>query len=166
MADSLQPHGLQHTRLPCLSPIPRACSNSCPSSSWCHPTILSSVIPFSSCLQSLPASGSFLMSHFFTSGDQSIGASASSSLLPVNIQDWSPLWLTGLISLQPMGLSRVFSNTTTLIHQKAWILWCSAFFMVQISHLYMTIGKTIVLTIQILPANWCLCFLIRSLGLS
>ena len=107
--------GLQHARLPCPSPNPGACSNSCPSSRWCHPTISSSVVPFSSCLQSFPASGSFPMSQFFTSGSQSIRASAS--VLPVNIQDWSPLELTGFISLQSKGLSRVFSNTTVQKHQ-------------------------------------------------
>ena len=96
MSNSLQPHGLQHTRLPCLSPTPRACSNSCPSSQWCHPTISSSVIPFSSCPQSFPASGSFQMSQFFTSDSQSIGASASASVLPMNIQDRFPLgWMVG-----------------------------------------------------------------------
>ena len=110
-SDSLQPHGLQHTRLPCPS-TPRACSNSCPLSWWCHPTISSSVIPFSSCLQSFPASGSFPMSQFFTSGGQNIGASALVSVLPMNIQDWFPLGLTGWISLQWKRLSRAFSNTT------------------------------------------------------
>ena len=115
MPDSLRSHGLQHARLPCPSPTPRACSNSCPSSWWCHPTISSSVIPFSSCLQSFPASGSFPMSQFFTSGDQRIGASAS--VLPMNIQDWFPLRWTGLISLQSKGVSRVFSNTTIQKHQ-------------------------------------------------
>ena len=99
-------------RLPCPSSTPRAWSNSCPSSPWCHPTISSSVIPFSSCFQSFPASGSFPVSHFFTSDSQSIGASASASILPMNTQDWFPLGLTGLISLQSKGLSRVFSNTT------------------------------------------------------
>ena len=112
MSDSLQPHGLQHTRLPCPSPTPGACSNSCSSSQWCHPTISSSVIPFSSCLQSFPASGSFLISQFFTLGGQTIGASALASVLLMNIQDWFPLGWTGLISLQSKGLSRVFSNTT------------------------------------------------------
>ena len=106
MSDSLQSHELQHARLPCPSPTPRACSNSCPLSWWCHPTISSSVIPFSSCLQSFPASGSFPMSRFFTSGGQSIGTSAP--VLPMNVQDWFPLGLTGLISLQSKGLSRVF----------------------------------------------------------
>ena len=112
MSDSLQPRGLQHTRLPCPSLFPGACSNSCPSSQWCHPTISSSIIPFSSCLQSFPASGSFQMSQLFTSGGQSIGTSASASVLPMNIQDWFPLGLTGLISLLSKRLSRVFYNTT------------------------------------------------------
>ena len=113
----LQPHALQHTRLPCPSPTPGLCSNSCPSSWWCHPTISSFVVPFSSCLQSFSASGSFLMSLFFTSGGQSIGTSASASVLPMNIEGWFPLGLTGLISLQSKGLSRVFSNTTVQKHQ-------------------------------------------------
>ena len=116
MSDSLQPHGLQHTSLPCPSPIPRAYSNSCPLSWWGHPTISSSVIPFS-CLQYFPASESFQMSQLFTSGGQSIGVSASASVLPVNIQDWFPLGWTGWISLQTKGLSRVFSNTTVQKHQ-------------------------------------------------
>ena len=101
---------LQHARLPCLSPTPEACSNSCPSGRWCHPTISSSVIPFSSCLQSYPASGSFLVSQSFASGSQSTGVSASPSVLLMNIQDWFPLGLIGLISLQSKGLWRVFSN--------------------------------------------------------
>ena len=105
VSDSLRSHGLQHTRLHCPSPIPRVCSNSCPSSQWYHPTTSSSVIPFSFCLQSFPSSGSFPMSQFFTSGSQSIGASASASVLPMNIQDWFPLGLTGWISLQSKGLS-------------------------------------------------------------
>ena len=117
MSDSLQPHGLQCARLPCPSPTPEVCSNSCPSSQWCHPTILSSVVTFSSCLQSFPASGSFPMSQFFTSGGQSIGASASASVLPMNIQDLFPLGCTGWISFQSKGLSRVFSNTTVQEHQ-------------------------------------------------
>ena len=104
-------------RLPCPSPTPRACSNSCPLSRWCHPTILSSVVPFSSCLQSFPASEAFLMSQFFTSSGQSIGVSASASVLPKNIQDWCPLGWTGWIFLQSRGLSRVFSNTTVQKHQ-------------------------------------------------
>ena len=115
MSDSLLAHELQHTRLSCPSPTPRACSNSCPLSQWCHPAISSSVVPFSSCLQSFPASGSFLMSQFFTSGGQSIGTSVS--VLPMNIQDRFPLGLTDLFSLQSKGLSRVFSNTTVQKHQ-------------------------------------------------
>ena len=117
MSDSLRPHRLQHTRLPCPSPSPGACSNSCLSSWWRHSTVSSSVVPFSSCLQPFPASGSFLISHFFTSGGQSIGVSASASVPPMNIQDWFPLGLTGWISLQSKGLSRVFSNITVQNHQ-------------------------------------------------
>ena len=109
--------GLQHSRLPCPSPTPGACSNSCLLSRWCHPTISSFVIPFSSCLQSFPASGSFPMSQFFASGGQSIGVSASASVLPMNIQDWFPLGWTGWISSQSKGLSSVFSNTTVQKHQ-------------------------------------------------
>ena len=124
-------HGLQHARLPCPSTTPRADSNSCPSHQWCHPTISSSVVPFSSRLQSLPASGPFPMSWFFTSGGQSIGVSASASVLPMNIQDWFPSGWTGWISLQFKGLSRVFSNIT---FQKHSILQCSAFLIVQLSH--------------------------------
>ena len=126
MFDSLQPHGLQHARPPCSSPTPRVYSNSCPSSRCCHPTISSSVVPFSSCLQSFPTSGSFPMSQFFASGGQSIGASASASasVLPINIRDWSPLGWTGWISLQSKGLSRVFSNTTVQKHQCAWPSAC------------------------------------------
>ena len=111
------PHGLQHARLPCPSPTPGACSNSCPSSQWCHSTISSFVIPFSSCLQSFPASGSFPMSQFFASGGQSIEASASALVPPMNIQDWFSLGLTGLISLQSKGFSRIFSNITVQKHQ-------------------------------------------------
>ena len=114
---TLRSHGLQHTRPPCPSPTPRACSNSYPSGRWCHPTISSSVVPVSSSLQSCPASGSFPLSQFFTSGGQSIGASASASFLPMNIQDWIPLGWTGWISLQSKGLSRVFSNTTVQKHR-------------------------------------------------
>ena len=117
MSDSLQSHELQHARLPSPSPTPSTCSNSCPLSRWCHPIIPSSVIPFSSCLQSFPALGSFPMSQFFTSGDQSIGVSALASVLPMNIQDWFPLGWTGWISLLFKGLSRVFSNTTVQKHQ-------------------------------------------------
>ena len=112
VSDSLRLHGLQHARLPCPSPPPGAYSNSCPLSRWCHQTISSPVIPFSSHLQSFPASGSFQMSQFFMSGHQSFGVSASASVLPMIIQDWFPLELTGLISLQSKGHSRVFCNTT------------------------------------------------------
>ena len=134
VSDSLWPNGLQHARPPCPSPTPGVYANSCPLSRWCHPTISSSIVPFSSCLQSFPASGSFQKSQFFASGSQSIGVSASTSVLQMNIQDWS-LGCTGWISLQYKGLSRVFSSTT---HLKALILWHSAFFMVQLSHPYLT----------------------------
>ena len=117
LSDSLQPHGLWHTRPPCPSPTPTVYQNSCRLRWWYHPTISSSVIPFSSCLQSFTASGSFQMSQFFTSGSQSIGVSASTSVLPVNTQDWSPLRWTGWISLHSKGLSRVFSNTTVQKHR-------------------------------------------------
>ena len=114
---TLRSHELQHTRPPCPSPTPRVYSNSCPSSRWCHPAISSSVIPFSSCLQSFPASGSFLMSQLFASGGQSIAVSASTSVLPKDTQDWSALGWTGWICLQSKGLSRAFSNTTVQKHQ-------------------------------------------------
>ena len=112
MFDSLWPHGREHAKPPCPSPTPRAYSNTCSSSQCCHPTISSSVVPFPSCLQSFPASGFFPMSQFFISGGQSIGVSASASVLPMNIQDWFPLGWTSWISLQSKRLSRVFSNTT------------------------------------------------------
>ena len=112
MSDSLRPHEPQHATPPCPTPTPGAYPNSCPLSWWCHPTISSSVIPFSSCLQSFPASGSFQMSQLFASGCQSIGVSASASILPMNIQHWFPLGWTGWISLLSKGLSRVFSSTT------------------------------------------------------
>ena len=142
MSDSLQPHGLQHTRPSCPSPTPRVYSNSCPMSQCCHPPILSSVIPFSPQLISFPASGSFPMTQFFKSGGQSIGVSASTLVLPMNIQDWFPLGWTGWISLQSKRLSRVFSNTTVQKHQ---------FFSTQLSlesnsHPYITTGKTKALT--------------------
>ena len=138
---TLWPHELQHARLPCPSPTPKAYSNLCPSSQWCHPTISSSVVPFSFHLQSFPASGSFPVSQFFTWGGQSIGVSASASVLPMHSQDWFPLGRTGWISLQSKGLSRIFNHSS-----KASVLRCSAFFMVQLSHPYMTPGKTIALT--------------------
>ena len=115
--DSLQPHELKHARPPCPSPTPGVHPNPCPLCWWCHPTISSSIIPFPSCPQSLPASGSFQVSQFFVSGEQSTGVSASASVLPMNIQDGFPLGLTGWISLQSKGLSRVFSNTTIQKHQ-------------------------------------------------
>ena len=118
MSNSLQPHGLQHTRLPCPSPSPGVCSNLCPLRRWCHPTIPSCVVPFSSCLQSFLASGAFSVSFSeFPLGGQSIGALASASVLPMNIHNWFPLGLTGLIFLLSKGLSRVFSNTTVQKHQ-------------------------------------------------
>ena len=117
MSDSLWPHGLQHARLPCPSPTPGACSNSYPLSPWCHPTISFSVIPFSSHLQSFQASGSFQMSQLFIWGGQSLGVSASTSVIPMNTQDWSPIGWTGWISLQSKGLSIVVSNTTVQKHQ-------------------------------------------------
>ena len=117
VSNSLRLHGLKHARLPCPSSTPGACSNSCPSSQWCHPTISFSVVPFSSHLQSSPASGSFPVSQFFTSGGQSIGASDSVSILLMNIQDWLPLGLTGLISVLSKGLARFFSNTIVQKHQ-------------------------------------------------
>ena len=146
MSDSLRPHGLQHARPPCPSPTPWACSNSCPSSQWCHPTTSPSVVPFSSCPQSFPATGSFQMSQLFTSGGHSVGVSASAPVLPINIQDWFPLGWTGWISLQSKGLSSLLQHHTS----KASVLWCSAFFIVQLSHPYMTTGKTIAFTRQTL----------------
>ena len=143
MSDFLWSHGLQHARPPCPPLSPGACSNSCPLSQWCHRTISSSVIPFSSCPQSFPTSQSFPVSQFFTSGGQSIGASASASVLPMNIQDWFPLWLTDLISVQETLKSLLQHHSL-----KASTPWHSAFFMVQISHPYMTTGKTVALTRQ------------------
>ena len=115
VSNSLWPHGLQHPRLPCPSPTPRAYSNSCPSCRWCHPTVSSSVIPFFSCLQSFPASESFPVSQFFASGCQNIGVSASASVLPINIQGWFPLGLTGLISLQSKELSGIFYSKVLIL---------------------------------------------------
>ena len=145
MSDSLQPHVLQHARLSCPSLYPRLCSNSCPLNWWCHPTILSSLTHSSSCPQSFPASGSFLLSQLITSGDQSFGASTSASVLPMNVQGWFPLELTGLIFLLSKGLSRVFSSTTVGNHQffsSQPSLWSA-------SHncTLCTTGKTIALTI-------------------
>ena len=142
LCPTLQRHGLQHARLPCPSPTPGACSNSCPSSQWCHPAISSSVVPFSSPLQSFPASGSFPVSQLFASGGQSIGVPASASILPMNTQDWSPLGWTGYISLQSKGLKSLLQHHSS----KTSILLCSAFFIVQLSHPYMINGKIVALT--------------------
>ena len=150
VSDSLQTHGPQHARLPCPSPTPGVHSNPCPSSRWCHPTISPSVIPFSSCLPSFPASGSFLMSQLFTTGGQSIGASASASVLPLIIQDWFPFRMDWLDLLAVQGILK-----SLLQHHssKVSILWHSAFFMVQFSHPYVTTGKTIALTRQTFVAK-------------
>ena len=156
MSDSLRPHESQHARPPCPSPTPGVHSNSCPSSRWCYPAISSSVVPFSSCPQSLPASGSFPMSQLFASGGQSMGASASISVLPMNTQDWSPLGWTGWIPLQSKGLSKSLLQHRSL---KASILRGLAFFMVQFSQPYMTTGKAILWLDGPLSAK-CLCFLI------
>ena len=141
-SDSLWPHGLQYARPPCLSPSPGVCPTSCPLNWWCHPTVSSSVTLFSFCLQSFSASGSFPMSQFFATGGQSIGASASASALPMNIQDWFPLGWTGWNSLQSKRLSSLFQ----LHSSKISILQHSAFFIVQLSHPYMTTAKSIALT--------------------
>ena len=139
MSDYLQPHEPKLARPPCPSPTPGVYPNSCPLSQWCHPTILSSVVPFSSCPQSFPASGSFQMSQLFASGSQSIAVSASTSALPKNTQDWSSLEWTDWISLQSKRLKSLLQHHSS----KASILRHSAFFTVQISHPYMTTGKTI-----------------------
>ena len=153
-SNSLWPHGWQYTRLPFPSPSPGACSNSCPLSRWCHPTISSSVTHFSSYLQSFPASGSFPMSWLFASGGQSIGTSASASILPMKIQGWFSLGLTGLLSLQSKGVSRAhFKSINSLVVS----LLCGP---------YMTTGKTIALTRRTFSTKWCLCFLICYLGWS
>ena len=143
VSDSLQPQRLQHTRPPCPSLTPVAYSNSCSLSLWWHPTISSSVIPFSSRPLSFPASESFQMSQLFASGGQSIGVSASASVLPMKTQDWFPLGWTGWIPLQSKELSRIFSNTS--VQKRSSILQRSAFFIVQLSHPYMIIGKIIAL---------------------
>ena len=159
-SNSLWPHGLQHARPPCPSPIPRVYSNSCPLSQWCHPTISCSAVPFFSHLQTFPASGSFPISQFFASCGQSIGVSASKSVLPMNIQDWFPLRWT------LKGLLQHHSS-------KASVLLFSTFFIVQVSHPYMTIGKTIALTRQTfvgkvmsllfnMLSRWVIAFLPRS----
>ena len=143
MSDSLWPHGLQQTRLPCLLPTPRTCSNSCPLSHLCHPAISSSVAPLFSCPQSFLASGSFPVSQLFASGGQSIGASPS--VLPMSIQGWFPLGLTGLISF----VQRIPHYSSPAPQFESVSSWGhSAFFMIQLSHLYMTTGKNIALTVQ------------------
>ena len=143
VSDPLWPHGAKHVRCPCPSPSPRACSDSSPLNWWCHPTISSSVFPFSSCLQPFPASGAFQRSQFFTSDCQSTGVSASAPVLPMNIWGWFPLGFTGLISLQSQGLSRVFSNTTVQKHQ----LFSTQFSLWSNPHIYIwLLGKTIALT--------------------
>ena len=149
VSDSLRYHGLQHASPPCPLPTPRVYSSSCPLSRWCHPTMSSSVVHFSSCPQSFPASGSFQMSQFFVSGGQSTGVSASASFLPKKSQGWSPSEWTGWISLQSKGLSRVFSNTTVQKHQ----FFGPQLFIVQLSHPYMTTGQTIALTRQTFVAR-------------
>ena len=146
---------MHHTSLPCPSVPPRVCSNSCPLSQWCLPTISSSVTPFPPCPQSFPASGCFLMSQLFASVGQSIGASASVSVLPMNIQDWFPLGSTGLMSLQSKGLSRVFSNTTVWKHQ----FFGTQPFLRSSSHIHTWLDRPLL-------SKWCLCFLICYLGLS
>ena len=153
VSDSLQPHESQHARPPCPSPTPGVHSNSRPLSRWCHPAISSSVVPFSSCLQSLPASESFPMSQLFAWGGPSIGISALASFLPKNTQDRSPLEWTGWISLQSKGLKSFLQHHNS----KASILWHSTFFTVQLSHPYMTIGKTIALTRWQKEQNYSVC---------
>ena len=165
MSDSFPPHELQHTRPPCPPPTPRFHPNSCASTRWCHPAISLSAIPFSSCSQSLPELGSFPMSQLFTWGGQSIGVSASASVLPMNTQDWSPLEWTGWISFRMdwLNLLAVQGTLKSLLQHhssKASILRCSAFFTAQLSHLYMTAGKTIALT------RWTLIGKVMSLLLS
>ena len=145
MSDSLWPRGLQHARPPCPSPSPGVNSNSCPLSRWCHPTVASSVVPFS-CFQSFPASGSFQMSQFFASGDQSIGVSVSASVLPMNIQDWFPLGLTDWLDL--LAVQGHFKSLLQHHSSKASTLQLSAFSTVHLSHPYMTTGKNIALTRQ------------------
>ena len=163
VSDSLGPHGLQHTRFPCPSLSPRVCSKSDPLSQWCHPTISPSVTPFFSCLQSFPASGSFPVSWLFPSCGQSIGVSASASVLPLNIQCWYLLGLTGLISLLSKGLSRVLSSSTIWKHQffsTQPFIWSNSYI-----HTWL-LEKSYFWLHGPLLAKWCLCFLICCLGLS
>ena len=149
VSNSSRPHGLQHARPPCPSPTPGVYSNSSPLNQWCHPIISFSAVPFSSCPQSFPASGSFPMSQLFTSGGQSIGVSVSTSVLPMNTQDWSPLGWTGWICLQSKGLKSLLQRPSS----KASILRLSTFSIVQLPHPYITTGKTIALTRQTLLAK-------------
>ena len=160
LSDSLWPHVLQHSTLPCPSPSPGVCSNSCPLNQCGYLTISSFAAPFSFCLQSFPASMSFPMSQLLASGGQSIGTSAS--VLPMNIQGWFPLGLIGLIFLQSKGLKSLLQHHNS----KASILLCSAFFMVQLSHPYMTTGKPQLWLYGPLLVKWYLCFLIHYLVLS
>ena len=162
MPNTLWPHGLKHARFSCPSPAPWDYSNSCPSSRWCHVTISSYVVPFSSVFQSFPASGSFLVSQFSASGGQIFGVSASALVLPMNIQGWFPLELTGLIFLLSRGLLSVLQHHNS----KASILQLSAFLMVQLSHLYITARKTIGFTIWTFVGKVMTLFLIHCLGLS
>ena len=162
MSNILWPHGLQHARLPCPSLTLWACSNSHPSRQWCHPTISSSVVPFSSCLQSFPASRSFPMRQFFASGGRSIGASVSVSALPINIQGWFPLGLTGLTSLLSKGFQSLLQNHSS----KASIIWCSAFFMSNSHICTWLLEKPLTLSVWTFFSKWCLCFLMGCLGFS
>ena len=173
MSDSLQSHELQHNRPLCPSPTPGVYSNSCPLSRWCHPTISSYVVPFSSCLQSFPESGSFQMSQFFASGGQSIGVSASKLIFPMNTKGWSPLGWSDWMDFRMdwLDIPAVQGALKSLLkhhNSKASILQCSTFFIVQCSHPYMTTGKTIALTrwIFVGKVTKCLCFLICGLGWS
>ena len=161
MSDSLRPHGLQHARLPCPLPTARVYSNSCPLYRWCHSAISSSVIPFSSSLQSFPASGSFPMRQFFASGGESTGASAS--VLPTNIQDWFPLRIDWFVLL---AVQRNLKSLLQPHSSRASILCCSVFLMVQISYPYITSGKTTALARWTFVGKVCLCFWIHCLGWS
>ena len=177
MSDSLRPLGPQHARPPCLSPTPGLYSSSFSLSQWCHPTISSSVIPFSH-LQSFPASESLQKSQFFPSGGRSIGFSASASVLPMNIQDWFTLidfnlisfnsfnWFPSIDWLDLLAVQGTLKSLLQHYSSKASVLWCSALFMVQLSHPYMTAGKTIALTRRTVVDKVCLCFLICCLGWS
>ena len=163
MSSSLPPHGLQHSRLPCPSPSPGACSNSCPLSQWYHPTISSSVAPFSFCPWPSPASGSFPVSHLFTSRSLCIRPSASASALPMNIQGWLPSGLTGFISLQSKGLSRAFPSTTVRNYQ---FFGISLLYRSTLTSIHDDWKNHSFDCMDICWQKWCLCFLICSLGMS